>query len=479
MDSRGKRKADDAGGSAQRITRIRLDPGRDVSASASGSGEPEGAGMTVQATVASSTTDGVHPANSRQIPPRLPPAHLPVADAHLTLGALLALLRQDFIPSSTEMALYLKVMKWLRVDYPTRWTAENFRVVLAELRRDLIPDMLPLALLTATGPLRDVLLELQARLFLPDAIRYTAAPRERHFIEVACLFYTDRHQTSLRLYDAHHNTLHRVPLPVELQTWNVAKMMGPVVDNRVWFRVEHGKERRAYALTMKMNEDAGGDPMTTEIEGMFKGKLTEAASPLVSLNGLVYGWRTNADSYTFNPDARLFGYDVRNPNCLRKEAASDVWNNRYVIILGGYPATGEMYDAVTNLWSEMPAMLHPRCSFAAKVLNGYLYVTGGVGPESAVLRSCDRLQLGVAGAQWQPVPNLVVPRYGHCMFALNDQLFVCGGSSRLGVPLPNWEKYDVAANRWSIVHPLEDPQAASSPVSACVTLTVHHKMLRR
>ncbi|XP_055329875.1 kelch-like protein 3 [Paramacrobiotus metropolitanus] len=170
----------------------------------------------------------------------------------------------------------------------------------------------------------------------------------------------------------------------------------------------------------------------------------------------------------------------------RKEAAFDVWHH-YSLICGGYPtkgrnrailATGDMYNAATDQWSELPAMANARCSFAAKVLNDYLYVTGGVGVGSTALSSCERLQLGVPGAQWRFMANLARPRYGHCLFVLRDKLYVCGGCSRDGVPLTGIEVYDPALNRWSSVRPLEGRGARAAPVSACATFTVSNKTLR-
>ncbi|XP_055329858.1 uncharacterized protein LOC129582371 [Paramacrobiotus metropolitanus] len=448
--------------------------------------------VAIPATVASSITASAQPANARQsLPP--PPDDPTVAEADLTLDALLALLRRDFICFSTEMELYQRVMKWFRVDYPTRWTLENFRAVLPELRWDLLGDALSLALLTATGPLRDVLLELQTRLFPPSCVRLTAAPRERHYTEVACLFSADGHTASLRWYDAHHNMLRRIRLPAELASWNTVKEMGPLADNRMLFRVQHWMYLRAYALTLIVKNDAGG--VKAQMECIFKNHLTGAVGPLVSLQGRVYGWSTDTSpyalSFAYDPAARGFDYSIRNSTVIRKEAAFDVWNNQYFIILGGYRAmgrardtlplaSGEMYDAETNAWSDLPAMMQQaRCNFAAKIYNGYLYVTGGVGLMvpfgMTVLSSCERLQLGVAGAQWQRLPDLVVHRYGHCMFVLDDQLYVCGGCCRDGAPLTEWEVYDAASSRWSVVRPVELPRARAAPVAACVTLTVNYK----
>ncbi|XP_055330146.1 uncharacterized protein LOC129582619 [Paramacrobiotus metropolitanus] len=148
----------------------------------------------------SSTANKAHGNASQSKPPSVDPA---MAYAHLSLVEVLALIRQDFLPVTSEMELYQRVMNWCHVDYPARWTAENFQVLMPEIRWDLLSEILPVAILTASEPLRDVLLDLQARLFPPTGVRLIAVPRERHFTEVACLFYADRHTASLRLYDAH------------------------------------------------------------------------------------------------------------------------------------------------------------------------------------------------------------------------------------------------------------------------------------
>ncbi|XP_055330150.1 kelch-like protein 31 [Paramacrobiotus metropolitanus] len=267
--------------------------------------------------------------------------------------------------------------------------------------------------------------------------------------------------------------------------------MGPVVNNRVWFRVEHGAQLRTYALTLNADEDDALE--NAQMEYIYEEQMADAAFPLVSLNGLVYGWNTgatkNTSSYTFGPASLLFEHNIRNPKRIRKEAAFDVWGHCFYLC-GGYPAkgrnrdilaTGEVYNAATNQWSSLPVMFQSRCSFAAKVHKGYLYVTGGVGEVPAagttVLRSGERLQLGVAGARWQRLPDLAVPRYGHCMFVLHDKLHVCGGCNRDGMPLTGMEVYDASLNLWSSVRPAERPGVRQAPVSACVTLAVPYKVL--
>lgn len=131
--------------------------------------------------------------------------------------------------------------------------------------------------------------------------------------------------------------------------------------------------------------------------------------------------------------------------------------NGKLYVVGGVPPAGystttvEMYDPVTDTWTAKASALTTRALAGGGVINGKLYVVGG-----CVNSDC---RIGVTNALevYDPVTNswtsrapLPTPRYGAATGVINGRLYVAGG----GTACPPCdaqtvvESYDPLTNEW-------------------------------
>lgn len=105
-----------------------------------------------------------------------------------------------------------------------------------------------------------------------------------------------------------------------------------------------------------------------------------------------------------------------------------------LVVLGGITGTGEVLDRVhwylarDERWVIGPALPAARHHTAAAALDGAVYVSGGS-------RTLDRpwqasasfWRLEPTANEWQVLPEMSAPRWGHRMVALDKRLYVVGG----------------------------------------------------
>jgi N-acetylneuraminic acid mutarotase len=98
--------------------------------------------------------------------------------------------------------------------------------------------------------------------------------------------------------------------------------------------------------------------------------------------------------------------------------------------------TVTIYDPNRKTWTIGPALPAPRHHFAAARLGDELYVSGGTDVAGThlghrywpPLDNFWRLALGAN--EWQAMPAMIEPRWGHRMVAHDGKLFVVGGRGR-------------------------------------------------
>jgi serine/threonine protein kinase/N-acetylneuraminic acid mutarotase len=114
-------------------------------------------------------------------------------------------------------------------------------------------------------------------------------------------------------------------------------------------------------------------------------------------------------------------------------AASD---GRYVYAVGGRELSAaenvpvlERYDPATDSWTELAAMPKNVGSVGAAYVGGMLVAVGG----ESTTEASDAVQAyDVKAKQWSQLPALPSPRHGAAVTALNDSLFVIGGTTAAG-----------------------------------------------
>lgn len=144
------------------------------------------------------------------------------------------------------------------------------------------------------------------------------------------------------------------------------------------------------------------------------------------------------DSYSRGPDLPL----------AVNHAMAAAWEG-VVYVMGGYAdATGlasptdRAFALRGQVWEELPSMPEVRAAAGAAVINGKLYVAGGVGPDGL---AGSTLVFDVAAGTWSTVEGVPTPREHLGVATDGSRLYVVGGRP------PNTdvlEAFDPAAGEW-------------------------------
>jgi N-acetylneuraminic acid mutarotase len=147
------------------------------------------------------------------------------------------------------------------------------------------------------------------------------------------------------------------------------------------------------------------------------------------------------------------GWTIRAPMpSVRLETAAAVLDGR-VYVVGGLAADGtpldivEVYDPATDTWAtgpDHPVVVHHAM---AAVLDGALYVAGGYGTGGAATRRVHRL----SPEGWRPVARLPLARAAGTMVALGGRLLLAGGVDLGGDPGREMLAYEPTTDAWSVI----------------------------
>ena len=85
----------------------------------------------------------------------------------------------------------------------------------------------------------------------------------------------------------------------------------------------------------------------------------------------------------------------------------------------------EIYNPITNQWTEAAPMHSPRDYFGCAVLDDHIYAAGGSN-EDGILNTFERYS--IANDTWQSLPNMIKPREKLGLVALGEYLYAIGGS---------------------------------------------------
>jgi N-acetylneuraminic acid mutarotase len=137
----------------------------------------------------------------------------------------------------------------------------------------------------------------------------------------------------------------------------------------------------------------------------------------------------------------------------RSELAATVLDGRLYVAggiaqLGATPAF-QVYDPGTDSWRALAPLPEPRHHFGMAALDGRIYVSGGY-PTLPFFAGDARSQLWVydpAGDHWQSAAAMPLRRAAHAMVALDGRLYVAGG---VGQAPEKLLRYDPAADRWDV-----------------------------
>ncbi|XP_076820206.1 kelch-like protein 12 [Clavelina lepadiformis] len=172
--------------------------------------------------------------------------------------------------------------------------------------------------------------------------------------------------------------------------------------------------------------------------------------PSTLLNGLVYcagGWNGNgclSSCESYNPEERKWSL-IRNMN--KKRSHHTLVSARGLLYaLGGHDGnatnTAECYDPRNGKWEYIPPMKTCRSRLTSVVLKNEIYAIGGQ-DGSKNLSSVEKYNLDTK--TWLDVPSMNHVRYGGSACVVNGLIWVFGGVGAKTV-----EFYDPATNQWQV-----------------------------
>lgn len=135
----------------------------------------------------------------------------------------------------------------------------------------------------------------------------------------------------------------------------------------------------------------------------------------------------------------------------------------------GYLKSGAVYDTAADAWSPIADMISPRQSFAAVSLNGKIYAMGGNnnGVNTIDVLSSVEIYDPVSNT-WSQGKHMSYTRACFMASAVNGKIYAMGGHDRFtnSNRLSSVEVYDPALDSWSAVKPV--PKGCESAASAVV-----------
>ena len=138
--------------------------------------------------------------------------------------------------------------------------------------------------------------------------------------------------------------------------------------------------------------------------------------------------------------------------------------DRKIYAVGGWLNTNQkpqlesvvVYDPATDTWTKAQSMKHARCSAAIDVVNGEIYAIGGLG-WSQIENQLDVYLSSVEvfnpkTNQWQKRTEMSAPKALHTASVINGKIYVIGGYFKEDSEfkkLSTIEIYDPATDRWT------------------------------
>lgn len=192
---------------------------------------------------------------------------------------------------------------------------------------------------------------------------------------------------------------------------------------------------------------------------------------VAAYNGLLYAFGGATGSFTgattqafsYNPATNTWTKLAAMP-VARGEARAEVING-LIYVAGGLSPTSvslssmSVYNPATNTWSTGPSMPSPRDSYGAAVLNGLLYVVGGrnEASKSKVINGtlATMVVFDPATGIWSAGPSMPTGRRTMAVGTLNGMLQVAGGEiTSSGGTFTQNEQFDPTTQTWSELTPM-------------------------
>ena len=321
------------------------------------------------------------------------------------------LLVSDRLRTTTELSLFLHVMKWINFDYDRR--ARHIIDLMECIRFAL---MKPEELVDHVAQTESVMREPKCRALLDEALRYHVLPNRHPMMQnqrtrvrnVPCMVaFGGRYGINIgykhncnKMYAFHRGKW--VPLPSSEYNFLYAAVV--VVDNFLYVCGGMGKPAHARAACQRF------DPRTCTWSRLSHMKTRRQSFPLVSSKGSLYafGGGTPIDQSIEHPPT---------DRC-------------------------EVYSIDRNEWQFISPLPERRKSSSACVHSDKIYLSGGrTDQETSASLWC----YDPHSDSWCAKTSMISAHAGHAMVSVNNRLFVIDRTDLV------IESYDVLADQWSKV----------------------------
>lgn len=149
----------------------------------------------------------------------------------------------------------------------------------------------------------------------------------------------------------------------------------------------------------------------------------------------------------------------------RARAAAVAVNSNHIYLIGGeinQTASGDvlLFDRVSNSWRGVGAPKPtPVWNVVASAVNNVIYVAGGTTANNVATNRLEAYD--IAKGIWRTLSPLPRPTAGHAMTAFNEQLFVFGGKVA-NATTGNSYVYDLANDTWRPIAPMPTPRSLTA-----------------
>jgi hypothetical protein len=193
--------------------------------------------------------------------------------------------------------------------------------------------------------------------------------------------------------------------------------------------------------------------------GIPSGLMVLSNSPIPPSGFMSSGWLGGVNG--------KLAWTTKNPVPLVRYGFESASNQNKVYIFGGSTpdgvvGTSNAYDMQADTWTQLTDMPTPRYIGAAAVLDGKIYVVGGMTDLSGVMDTVEAYD--IATDKWTSLAPLPQRLYLTTAAAANGKLYVFGGLDSTQ-NLSTVYEYDSTANTWSMRQSMLQSRYAAAAVS--------------
>lgn len=408
----------------------------------------------------------------------------------LSKEELCEILRSDDLDIDSEMDVYRAAMIWLQSDLPRRKQAAKdilecvrFPVLPAEALSSLLASQKELA--STNTSLCELLIQAKNAQRLRSTRsrqkkisafkRENLTPRRSRKAIMVVGGYSGEFVSKCEIYDEKTESWQECEF--ELSSWKHFHWVGVI-------------GMRLYAL--------GGNSIANI--NQVTSKFTSSAAKLLQSSALSTEWEPERtlphdcsgmqvclmDDCIFtcgetpiNNDTTVYGISCYRPSLGEWEFLSTLshvrvlagfasYANKLYLLGGMDPNSGEIlahfesYDPNTGTWvSDLPALTTGRYHMGTAVLNGCIYVIGGIGDgqgEVNTLLNTVEVFSFARGSRWSLVAPLSGPRAGITSCVWNGKIFAIGGETSDRVNCGTVEEFDPSTEKWRTIASLKHPR---------------------